>query len=76
MSDDDLKILTRHNNVVTLREYFEGERETRREQARLPFEEKIRILVTLQMLAVEWGGKKDVIVWEVQALHRNSEGGD
>jgi len=66
MSEDTMKIVTRDNKVITLREFFEGERETRREQARLPFEEKIRILITLQKLAVNWGGKKDVIVWEVE----------
>lgn len=64
MSEETIKIVTRDNKVVTLREFFESDRETRREQARLPFEEKIRILVALQDLAVEWGGKKDVIVWK------------
>jgi hypothetical protein len=64
MSEETTKILTKDNQVITLREFFEGERETRREQAKLPFEEKIRILVTLQKLAVDWGGTKDVIVWE------------
>ncbi len=65
MSDDTVKIVMRDNAVMTLRELFESERETRKEQAKLPFEEKVRILVTLQRLAVEWGRKTDVIVWDV-----------
>jgi hypothetical protein len=65
MSDDTIKIVMRDNAVMTLREFFDGERETRKEQAKLPFEEKVRILVTLQKLAVEWGGKKNVIVWDI-----------
>lgn len=65
MSENAVKILTRHNKLITLEDYFEGDREARKEQARLPFEEKIKILVELQKLAAEWGGKKDVIVWEI-----------
>jgi hypothetical protein len=64
MSEDSIRIRVRGDKVITLREFFEGDRETRREQARLPFEEKIRILITMQKLAVEWGGKKDLIVWD------------
>lgn len=65
MTKDTMRIVTRDNKVITLHEFFEGDRETRKEQAKLPFEEKIRILVTLQKLAVEWGGKRDVMVWEM-----------
>lgn len=65
MSEDATKILTRHNKIITLQDFFESEQNARKEQARLPFEEKIRILVTLQKLALQWGGKKDVIVWKI-----------
>lgn len=65
MSEDTIKLVTRDNKIITLQEFFERKQETRKEQAGLPFEMKIRILVTLQKLAVEWGGKKDVIVWEM-----------
>jgi len=65
MNEDKTKILTADKKVVTFEEFFAGDRETHKQQAKLPFEEKIRILITLQNLAVNWGGKKDVIVWKM-----------
>jgi hypothetical protein len=65
MREDTIKVVGKDGEVLTLQEFYEAERRTHLEQARLPFEEKIRILVTLQKLALEWGEKKDVIVWQV-----------
>jgi len=50
--------------VLRRRELFEEE-VARRERAKLSFEEKIKILIDLQKLARDWGGKKDVIIWEI-----------
>jgi len=50
--------------VLRRRELFEEE-VARRERAKLSFEEKIKILIDLQKLARDWGGKKDVIIWQI-----------
>ena len=51
--------------VLRRRELFEEEEVARRERAKLPFEEKIKILINLQKLARNWRGKKDVIIWKI-----------
>lgn len=65
MRNEDIKIITRSGRVVTLNQWYEGHRRTHKAQAKLPFEEKIRALVSLQEIARSWGGKKDVIVWRI-----------
>jgi len=37
----------------------------RRERAKLPFEEKVKILVNLQRLAHHWGRRKEIIIWKI-----------
>lgn len=64
-ADSDLKIIVRDGKIVTLKELYEAHRRTHAEQAHLPFEEKIKILVGLQQLASSWGKKTDVIVWNM-----------
>lgn len=49
----------------TREELFRREEDFRKERAKLPFEEKIKILVELQKLAQSWGRRKDVIVWKI-----------
>lgn len=61
----DLKVMIRGGRVLTLKELYEEHERTHVEQAGLPFEEKIRVLVDLQRLASSWGKKEDVIVWEI-----------
>ena len=51
------------DRVFTREEWFQEVERARAERARLPFEEKIRILVELQRLARDWGGRPDIIVW-------------
>lgn len=65
MKDDEIKILIKGNKVITLRELFEGKKETRKEMAKLPFTEKIGQLIELQKVASSWGNRKDVIVWKI-----------
>ncbi len=60
-----MKILIKDNKIITLKELFKRKEETRKEVARLPFNEKIKALVQLQQLAYSWGGKKDIIVWKI-----------
>jgi hypothetical protein len=63
MNENEIKILTRDNRIITLQEFFEEDEKTHKEQAKLSFEEKIRILRFLQKIAYSWGNKKDVIIW-------------
>jgi len=61
----DLDLLNyKDNRVMTLKEFFEEEQKARIEMAKFTFEEKIKILITLQKIARSWVGKKDVIVWQ------------
>lgn len=63
MSDEQKIVIG--ERVWTRSEWHREEEAARKERAKLPFEEKIRRLVELQKLAVTWGRKKDVIVWEI-----------
>ncbi len=65
MNEENLKILTKDNKIITLKEFFEGKQKTHMLQAKLSFEEKIKALVELQKIAYSWGNKKDVIVWKL-----------
>lgn len=64
-NDSDLKIMTHDGKILTLQEMYEEHEKTHAEQAELPFEEKIKVLVDLQRLASSWGNKADVIVWKI-----------
>jgi hypothetical protein len=63
-SDPQLQILL-GDRVFTREEWFQKAESARQERAQLPFEEKIRILVELQRLARDWGGRPDIIVWPI-----------
>ncbi len=51
--------------IFTKKEILEKQEKFHKQLAKLPFEEKIKMLVELQKLAVSWGNKKDVIVWKI-----------
>jgi hypothetical protein len=61
----EVKIKREDGKVVTLEELFDGKKKARKELAKLPFEEKIKILVELQKIAYSWGNRKDVIIWKI-----------
>ncbi len=65
MNEKEIKILTRDNRVINLKELFESKQEARKGLAGLSFEEKVKILVDLQRLAWSWGGRKDVLIWKL-----------
>jgi hypothetical protein len=52
------------DKTLTKEELFKEKEDFRKEQAKLPFEEKIKVLIDLQKIAYSWGEKKDVIVWK------------
>ena len=62
--EDEQKIVI-GDRVLKREDLFQEEERARRERAKFPFEEKIKILVHLQELACNWGRKKDVIIWEI-----------
>jgi len=66
MAEEKIKIITKDNKLMTLEQLFEEKEKTRKLLANLPFEEKIKILISLQRIAYSWGKKKDVIVWRVE----------
>ncbi|MBT9131054.1 MAG: hypothetical protein DDT42_01818 [candidate division WS2 bacterium] len=53
------------DRVLTREDLFKEKERSRKERAKLSFEEKIRILVNLQKLAKTWGKKKDVVIWKI-----------
>ncbi|MEW6409986.1 MAG: hypothetical protein AB1488_07730 [Nitrospirota bacterium] len=64
MSEEDIKIIIGEDRMTTRGRVFEGKAHFHKEQARLPFEEKIKILVKLQELASGIKGK-DRTIWKV-----------
>lgn len=65
MNDNDLKIITHDNRIIILNELYKEHELSHREQAKLPYQEKVRIVVELQKIARVRGGKKDVFVWKI-----------
>ncbi|MGQ9616663.1 MAG: hypothetical protein ACUVWJ_09745 [Spirochaetota bacterium] len=62
----DMKILLKKGKTITRTELFKEKERFHKEQAKLPFEEKIRILVRLQEIAGSI--KKDPekkLVWKI-----------
>jgi len=49
----------------TRKELFAEKADFHRKQAKLPFEEKIKILVKLQKIAKNIKNKKDIFVWQI-----------
>lgn len=48
-----MKIITKGNRIITRKDLFKKKKEFHRGQARLPFEEKIKLLMRLQKIANE-----------------------
>jgi len=60
----EIKIVISKNKIITRKKLFEDKENFHKEQARLPFEEKIRILVKLQEIASQIK-RSDKTVWKV-----------
>jgi len=61
---EETKIVIGENKIITRGKLFKDKANFHREQARLPFEEKIRILIKLQEIANRVKGS-DRIIWEI-----------
>lgn len=65
MAEKGLRIITGEGRVIAQEEVFKKKEDFHKEQARLSFEEKIRILVRLQEIASKIKDKG--VVWKLQA---------
>ena len=50
---EEMKIIMKDNKIITRRELFKRKERFHKELAKLPFEEKIKILVRLQKIAYD-----------------------
>lgn len=62
---EKVKIVISKDKIITRKELFENKTDFHKEQADLPFEEKIKILVRLQKMASGIKGK-DKIIWKIE----------
>lgn len=60
----EVKIVIDENRTIRRKELFENKAKFHKEQANLPFEEKIKILVKLQKIANQIKGW-DRIIWKL-----------
>lgn len=56
--DEKMKITSRDNKIITRRELFEKKEAFHKQLAKMPFEQKIRMLLRLQQIADSIGRKK------------------
>lgn len=74
---EETKIVIGRDKIITREKLFEDKANFHKEQACLPFEEKIKILVKLQEIASKvkgparpdksgGSGGRDIIIWEIQ----------
>lgn len=61
---EEIKMVINENKIITRKQLFEDKENFHKKQARLPFEEKIRILVKLQEIASQIK-KSDRTIWKV-----------
>lgn len=63
----EVKIIMSGSRIITRRELFKQKERFHRKQARLPFEEKIKIVVNLQKIAnsIRKPGTKEQSVWKI-----------
>lgn len=67
--DEDIKIIMKNGKVVTRRDLFKKKEDFHKEQAKLPFEEKIKILVNLQKIAnsIKRSKEKQEMIWKMSS---------
>lgn len=64
---EETRIVIRGSREITRRDLFKKKEEFHREQAKLPFEEKIKILIRLQKIvnSIQKGLNKKHIIWDI-----------
>lgn len=67
--DEDIKIIMKNGKVVTRSDLFKKKEDFHKEQAKLPFEEKIKILVNLQKIAnsIKRSKEKQEMIWKMSS---------
>ena len=64
---NEIKIAIKKDRIITRKKLFESKEKFHKEQAKLPFEEKIKILVKLQEIASYIkGNNKERVIWKIQ----------
>lgn len=61
---DEIKVVMSGNKIISRKKLFEEKENYHKQQARLPFEEKIKILIELQKIASRVK-RSNSIVWKV-----------
>ncbi|MEK9148724.1 MAG: hypothetical protein AAB267_01615 [Candidatus Desantisbacteria bacterium] len=59
------KIIINDDKIITRNDLFKAKEEFHKSQAKLHFEEKIRILVKLQEIASHIKGDPKAIIWKI-----------
>ena len=60
------KIFINENKIITRKDLFERKEQFHKEQAKLPFEEKIKILVKMHEIAKSIkGDSKNIMIWNI-----------
>jgi len=60
-----MKIIMEKNKTITRKELFEAKEKFHKSRAKMPFEEKIRILVELQKISYGIRPDKKKTVWKI-----------
>ncbi len=65
--DKDIGIVIQGKRIITREDLFKAKERFHKEQAKLPFEEKIRIVVELQKIAnnIRKPSERPGIVWDI-----------
>jgi len=65
--NEEIRIIMKGNRIITRRDLFEKKELFHKELAKIPFEEKIKILVQLQKIAnsIQASSKKKQRIWEI-----------
>ena len=65
--NEEIRIIMKGNRIITRRDLFEKKELFHKELAKIPFEEKIKILVHLQKIAnsIQASSKKKQRIWEI-----------
>jgi hypothetical protein len=64
--NDEIKIAIKKDRIITRKQLFERKEKFHKEQATVPFEEKIKILVKLQEIAIcIKGDSEKTMIWKI-----------
>lgn len=73
--NEKIRIIIKSTRIITKSDLFTKKEEFHKQQAKLPFEEKIRILIRLQKIAntIKDSAEKNRMVWKIHAESENGK---